>query len=281
MTLSHCALPHSAAPSAAPATDTAVPSRHCDRLPSAPAGRLLPGARLTRTTAATVAAAAAALLTWWTAPTATPAPLGPAAPARPAAPAHRPARQVAGGPAVPIMVAAMVSNVPGAGLTSARPAVVTPAVTGVARIRTLMLTATAPRPAVAKPAAVKPAAITIPGPPRPTVGTTALAAALGERGVPYVWGGTTPRGFDCSGLTQWSYRRAGRSLPRTSSAQSQVGTPVSRADLRPGDLVFFYTPVSHVAIYVGNGQVVQASEPGQPVKISPISHMPFHNARRL
>jgi cell wall-associated NlpC family hydrolase len=79
----------------------------------------------------------------------------------------------------------------------------------------------------------------------------------------------------------WSYRKAGVKLPRSSKAQSTVGTPVSKSDLRPGDLVFFYSPVSHVAIYIGNGQVVHASEPGKPVKVSPLSHMPFHNARRV
>jgi cell wall-associated NlpC family hydrolase len=132
-----------------------------------------------------------------------------------------------------------------------------------------------------------------PAPPKPepegtagagagsSVGAMALAAAMGERGTPYVWGGTSPKGFDCSGLTMWSYRKAGVKLPRSSRAQSSVGKPVSKGELRPGDLVFFYSPVSHVAIYLGNGQVVHASEPGEPVKVSQLSRMPFHNARRV
>jgi peptidoglycan DL-endopeptidase CwlO len=100
-------------------------------------------------------------------------------------------------------------------------------------------------------------------------------------GVPYVWGAVGPNAFDCSGLVQWAYKQLGIRLPRTAAAQSQVGTPVSRNDLRPGDLVFFYSPVSHVGIYVGNNKILNASESGQPVKISNMANMPFHNARRI
>ena len=70
-------------------------------------------------------------------------------------------------------------------------------------------------------------------------------------------------------------------LPRTSAAQSRVGTPVRRDQLRPGDLLFFYTPVSHVGIYLGKGKMVHASTSGQPVKISRIGGRPLHNARRI
>lgn len=118
-------------------------------------------------------------------------------------------------------------------------------------------------------------------PPVPSKGSAALSAAMGAMGTPYRWGGTGRGGFDCSGLAQWAYRKAGITLPRSSRAQSGVGTPVSRADLRPGDLVFFYRPVSHVGIYVGNGNVVHAPQTGDVVKISPISRMPFAGARRL
>jgi cell wall-associated NlpC family hydrolase len=110
---------------------------------------------------------------------------------------------------------------------------------------------------------------------------TAMNAALSKIGVPYVWGAAGPRAFDCSGLVLWAFNRVGISLPHSSAAQSRIGAPVAKSDLRPGDLVFFYSPVSHVGMYIGNGMVVHASEPGQPVKVSPISHMPFHNARRL
>lgn len=112
--------------------------------------------------------------------------------------------------------------------------------------------------------------------------TTAMNAALSKIGVPYVWGAVGPRAFDCSGLVMWAFKRVGISLPRTSAAQSRVGAPVAKGDLRPGDLVFFYSPVSHVGMYVGNGMVVHASEPGHPVKVTTLAHAgPFHNARRL
>jgi cell wall-associated NlpC family hydrolase len=146
-----------------------------------------------------------------------------------------------------------------------------------------MLTAPA-APAVAPAAAsapgtAQPAALVMP--PVPAKGASALSAAMAAMGTPYRWGGTGRGGFDCSGLAQWAYRKAGITLPRSSRAQSGVGTPVSRADLQPGDLVFFYRPVSHVGIYVGNGNVVHAPQTGDVVKISPISRMPFAGARRL
>jgi cell wall-associated NlpC family hydrolase len=100
-------------------------------------------------------------------------------------------------------------------------------------------------------------------------------------GTPYLWGAAGPNAFDCSGLVMWAFQQIGVSLPRTSAAQSQVGTAVSKSDLRPGDLVFFYTPVSHVGIYVGDGKILNASTAGEPVKISSMQYMPFHNARRI
>jgi cell wall-associated NlpC family hydrolase len=114
-----------------------------------------------------------------------------------------------------------------------------------------------------------------------SVGATALRYAQTQLGKPYVWGATGPNAYDCSGLVQWSFKQAGRMLPRTAAQQSLVGTPVSRDQLQPGDLVFFYTPVSHVAIYVGDGKILHASTAGQPVKISSMAGMPFHNARRI
>jgi peptidoglycan DL-endopeptidase CwlO len=108
----------------------------------------------------------------------------------------------------------------------------------------------------------------------------AMSNALSKVGKPYRWGASGPNAFDCSGLVKWSFAQAGRALPRTSRAQATTGTPVSRANLQPGDLVFFYKPISHVGIYIGNGKVVHASRKGQPVKVSDMSRMKFTKAVR-
>ena len=110
---------------------------------------------------------------------------------------------------------------------------------------------------------------------------SAMSIAMRKLGAPYRWGAAGPGAFDCSGLVYWSYRQTGMTLPRSSSAQSRVGTPVSKGALQPGDLVFFYRPVSHVAIYIGGGRVVHASTAGKPVKISNLGDMPFATARRI
>jgi cell wall-associated NlpC family hydrolase len=110
----------------------------------------------------------------------------------------------------------------------------------------------------------------------------ALSNALSKVGKPYKWGAAGPNAFDCSGLVKWSFQTAGRALPRTSRAMAGVGTPVSRANLQAGDLVFFYKPISHVGIYIGNGKVVHASRKGQPVKVSELKRMGrFSAARRV
>ena len=109
----------------------------------------------------------------------------------------------------------------------------------------------------------------------------AMTNALAKLGKPYRWGAVGPNAFDCSGLVKWSFGQAGRSLPRTSRAQAGTGMPVSRANLQPGDLVFFYKPISHVGIYIGNNKIVHASHSGQPVKISDMSRMKFNRAVRI
>jgi cell wall-associated NlpC family hydrolase len=110
----------------------------------------------------------------------------------------------------------------------------------------------------------------------------AVDTALAHVGDPYVWGAAGPNAFDCSGLMQYAYSAAGVSLPHSSSSQSRMGTPVSRDQLQPGDLVFFYSPVSHVGMYIGNGQMVHASTSGEPVKVVSLDSMPGYNsARRL
>ena len=105
-----------------------------------------------------------------------------------------------------------------------------------------------------------------------SVGMQIVQAARSKIGVPYVWGATGPNSFDCSGLTQWAFKKAGISLPRTSQAQSQAGERVSLSNLKPGDLIFFYSPVSHVGIYAGNGQMIEAPRSGSDVRISSVSH---------
>ena len=111
---------------------------------------------------------------------------------------------------------------------------------------------------------------------------TAVNTALAQVGDRYVYGATGPNSFDCSGLTSFSYKAAGISLPRTSKAQSTFGTPVSKGNLQPGDLVFFYSPVSHVAMYIGNGQIVHALNSSKPVQVMKLDSMPsYAGARRV
>jgi cell wall-associated NlpC family hydrolase len=111
-------------------------------------------------------------------------------------------------------------------------------------------------------------------------GAIALQYALNQLGDPYVWGADGPSSFDCSGLTMAAWRQAGVSLSHSSSAQAGEGRPVSRSQLQPGDLVFFYSPISHVGLYYGGGKVVHAPHPGASVEIAPISEMPYNGAVR-
>ncbi|WP_236788813.1 C40 family peptidase [Amycolatopsis sp. GM8] len=108
----------------------------------------------------------------------------------------------------------------------------------------------------------------------------AINVALSKLGSSYVWGATGPSTFDCSGLTLYSYGKAGISLPRTSQAQSGTGMAVSRSQLQPGDLVFFGSPVHHVGIYLGDGKMVHAPDTGDVVKISPLQN-DYSGARRV
>ncbi|HWU11203.1 MAG TPA: NlpC/P60 family protein [Streptomyces sp.] len=109
----------------------------------------------------------------------------------------------------------------------------------------------------------------------------AVGFAYGALGKPYVWGATGPFSFDCSGLTQAAWRAAGVSLPRTTYTQINAGRRVSRSELAPGDLVFFYPGVTHVGLYIGDGRMIHAPRPGAPVRIAPISEMPFAGATRV
>ncbi|MFH9721690.1 NlpC/P60 family protein [Streptomyces sp. NPDC017254] len=109
----------------------------------------------------------------------------------------------------------------------------------------------------------------------------AVIAARSAVGKPYVWGATGPSAFDCSGLMVWSYRQAGISLPRTSSAQRYAGRQVPLAQAQPGDLVTYRGDASHVGIYAGNGQVIHAPYPGARVRYDPVNMMSHVTVTRV
>jgi cell wall-associated NlpC family hydrolase len=138
------------------------------------------------------------------------------------------------------------------------------------------VTAALAGPVLAAPSATTAAA----GAPGPAA-ATAVQTALAQLGDPYVWGSSGPDGFDCSGLTQYAYAAAGITLPHSSRAQSGMGTPVTRAELLPGDIVYFYTPVSHVGIYIGDGKMVHARTFGQPVAVTSVDQAGFRGAVRV
>ncbi len=109
---------------------------------------------------------------------------------------------------------------------------------------------------------------------------SAVAFAFAQLGKAYGWGATGPDAYDCSGLTQAAWAAAGVALPRTSYSQVSAGTPVSPSELAPGDLVFYYDGLSHVALYVGDGQIIHASRTGVPITLAPVDSMPFAAATR-
>ena len=106
-----------------------------------------------------------------------------------------------------------------------------------------------------------------------------IETSLQYLGVNYVWGGTSPQGFDCSGLVQYVYAQHGVYLPRTTYEQENVGTRVSGSDLQPGDLLFYGAPSHHVTMYIGNGRMIEAPRTGDVVKISPVRS--YTQARRV
>jgi cell wall-associated NlpC family hydrolase len=113
------------------------------------------------------------------------------------------------------------------------------------------------------------------------VGTTALRAALTQRGKPYVWGAAGPDSYDCSGLVLWAFAQEGISLPHYTGDQWNSGMHVSRADLEPGDLVFFFADLGHVGLYIGNGLMVDAPSTGQVVQVQPVFWDSFVGAVRI
>lgn len=153
-----------------------------------------------------------------------------------------------------------------------------------------------PLPGAGAPAPTDPAIVAMPGaPPADAVppagdapsgaapsgsGAAVVQAALSRVGSPYSWGAAGPNAFDCSGLIMWAFQQVGKSVPHSSQALAAGGQPVSITDLQPGDIVTFYSDVSHAGIYIGDGMMVHASTYGTPVRVSPISNTPFNNARR-
>lgn len=106
-------------------------------------------------------------------------------------------------------------------------------------------------------------------------GSQVVSTAEQYLGTPYVWGGESTSGMDCSGLVQLTYKDLGVDLPRTAAEQQQVGTPVaSLAQAQPGDLLFFGQPAYHVAIYLGNNQLIESPEPGKTVHITDVYQTP-------
>lgn len=129
----------------------------------------------------------------------------------------------------------------------------------------------APAPAAAAPAPA----------PAPSAGDQIVAAARSAIGAPYGWGAAGPNAFDCSGLTSWAYAQIGKSIPRTSQGQAAQGTPVPLDQLQPGDIVAYYGGASHVAIYAGNGVIIDALNSGSTVGERPLNYMPIHSAVRF
>ena len=110
--------------------------------------------------------------------------------------------------------------------------------------------------------------------------SAAVNYAMAQVGDSYVYGAAGPNAFDCSGLTMMAWAQAGVGLPHSSSAQYGSGPHVAASELRPGDLVFYYSPISHVGMYIGNGLIVHAANPGAGVRVADLYSMPYVGAVR-
>jgi cell wall-associated NlpC family hydrolase len=120
----------------------------------------------------------------------------------------------------------------------------------------------------------------LPGIPASGRAAVAVRFAMAQVGKAYVYGASGPNAYDCSGLTMRAWGAAGVGLPHSSGAQQGSGVRVSESELRPGDLVFYYSPVSHVGMYIGNGLIVNALNPGAGVRVSGLHSMPYVGAVR-
>ncbi len=151
-------------------------------------------------------------------------------------------------------------------------------------VNNLVQFSTSSKPAVTSIPAAAPALNGVPkeqSAPKQTAAKKAVAAALSKVGSRYVYAQSGPSAFDCSGLTSYAYRQAGITLSRSSRAQMSAGQKVAKSNLQPGDLVFYYSPVSHVGLYIGDGKIVHAANPRSGVNTTSVNSMPFAGAVRV
>ena len=120
----------------------------------------------------------------------------------------------------------------------------------------------------------------VPSVPASGRAAAAVSYAMDQVGDAYVYGAAGPDAYDCSGLTMASWAQAGVALPHSSSAQYSSGPQVPASALQPGDLVFYYSPISHVGMYIGNGMIVHAANPSTGVQVAGLYSMPFSGAVR-
>ncbi|MFI5839772.1 NlpC/P60 family protein [Catenuloplanes sp. NPDC051500] len=133
---------------------------------------------------------------------------------------------------------------------------------------------------LASGARVRPLDLAPPAPPSGLAGN-AIRFAYAQLGKPYRWGADGPSSFDCSGLTMAAWEHAGTPLPHNAARQWQTVQRIGRDDLRPGDLVFYYGGISHVALYVGDGKMIHAPTVGENVRIDPVTYQPVHGYGRV
>ncbi|GAA0223583.1 C40 family peptidase [Actinomadura nitritigenes] len=109
----------------------------------------------------------------------------------------------------------------------------------------------------------------------------ALRYAMSKLGSPYVWGASGPSTFDCSGLTMWAYKQVGINLPHYTGSQWNAGTHVSESQMQPGDLIFFYSDLHHMGMYVGGGKMIHAPHTGDVVRIASLAGRPIAGVVRV
>ena len=157
-----------------------------------------------------------------------------------------------------------------AAAAAAEPAAAAPAAANRSQVRAPIADPAAPAAAESSSAEAAPSAEPASAPAGNSAAARAVAAALSKEGARYVYGAAGPSSFDCSGLTSWAWAQAGVSIPRTSGGQAGLPS-VPLSELQPGDLVTYYSPVHHVAMYIGNGQIIHASTESKPVYITTVS----------